>query len=135
MQRFSGVAERNNMIKISSILIGVNNLEKAKPFYEKVFGFVFDEFRPPFASATLDDVEFNIEENAPVRDKDWSTRNIGTRKNVSFETDDLNNFLKVVTDNGGKVIKVPTDTPWNWRESIIADPDGNEFLIEQNCEK
>ncbi len=27
----------------------------------------FDEFRPPFASTRLEDVEFNIEENADYR--------------------------------------------------------------------
>ena len=113
----------------------MNDLQKAKPFYEKVFGFVFDEFRPPFASATFDGIEFNIEENAPVRDADWAKKNVGTRKNISFETDDLDAFLKMVIDNQGKVLKPITDTPWKWREAIIADPDGNEFLIEQNCEK
>ncbi len=122
------------MLKISSILIGVNSLERAKPFYEKVFGFVFDEFRPPFASVVFDGIEFNIEENAPVRDKDWVEKNIGTRKNISFETDDLDNFLKLVVNSGGKIVKNPTDTPWKWREAVFADPDNNEFLIEQNCE-
>ena len=52
------------MLKISTILIGVSDLNNARPFYEKAFGFVFDEFRPPFASATFDEIEFNIEENA-----------------------------------------------------------------------
>lgn len=123
------------MIKISSVLIGVSNLEKAKPFYETVFGFVFDEFRPPFASATFDHIEFNIEENTPARDKDWAERNIGTRKNISFETDDLEGFLGLVVTNGGGIIKQPRDTPWGWREAVIADMDGNEFLVEQNSQK
>ena len=39
------------MIKVSSILIGVADLNKSKPFYEEILGMTFDEFRPPFASA------------------------------------------------------------------------------------
>ena len=122
------------MLKISSILIGVTSLEKARPFYEKVFGFSFDEFRPPYSSVTFDGMEFNIEENAPVRDAGWAGKNIGGRKSVSFETDNVETFIAVAVENGAKIIKAPVDTPWQWREAIIADPDGNEFLIEQNCE-
>lgn len=123
------------MLKISSILIGVSNLEKAKPFYEKVFGFVFDEFRPPFASVEFDGIEFNIEENASTRDENWAKKNIGGRKNISFETENLEEFLKVALENGATIVKPSTNTPWKWRELIIADPDGNEFLVEQNLEK
>ena len=62
------------MIKVSSILIGVADLNKSKSFYEEILGMTFDEFRPPFASAKLNDVEFNIEENADYRSKDWASR-------------------------------------------------------------
>ncbi len=123
------------MLKISSILIGVSDLNKAKEFYEKAFGFSFEEFRPPFSSAMFDGIEFNIEEDAPTRDAGWAGKNIGGRKNVSFETDDLDAFLKSAAKNGASIVKPATDTPWQWREAIIADPDGNEFLVEQDCEK
>jgi hypothetical protein len=52
-------------------------LNKARPFYETVFGMKFDEFRPPFASATLGSIEFNIEENATYRSPDWPKLYIG----------------------------------------------------------
>jgi predicted enzyme related to lactoylglutathione lyase len=119
------------MIKFSAVLIGVNNLNKAKSFYEKVFEMVFDEFRPPFASAILNGVEFNIEEDAEYRSKDWARINIGGRKHISFEVDDLNIFLKHATNYGATIVQNPQKTPWNWLEAIVADPDGNEFIIEQ----
>ncbi|MEK7102966.1 MAG: VOC family protein [Patescibacteria group bacterium] len=119
------------MIKVSSILIGVSDLKKVKPFYQKLFGIIFDEFRPPFASFMFDGLEFNIEEDAPYRDRKWAKRNIGTRKNISFEVDSLDQFLKKAQKIGGKVIKSVEVKPWGWSEAVIADPDGNEFIIEQ----
>lgn len=119
------------MLKVSSILIGVYDLNKARPFYENVFGMKFEEFRPPFASATLGDVEFNIEENAPYRSPDWSELYIGGRKQVSFQVDDLDSFLKQAKLSDVKIIKGVETKPWGWKEVIIADPDGNEFIIEQ----
>ena len=119
------------MLTVSSILIGVNDLNKAKPFYEKVFGFIFSEFRPPFASANLGDIEFNIEENADYRSADWADNYIGGRKHVSFQTDDLEKFLIQAESFGAKIVEPLQERPWGWKEAIIADPDGNEFIIEQ----
>lgn len=119
------------MLKVSSILIGVNDLNKVKSFYEQVFGFQFNEFRPPFASAHLDGVEFNIEENADYRAANWAGDYIGGRKHVSFQTDGLEKFLAQAESLGAKIIELPQDKPWGWKEAIIADPDGNEFIIEQ----
>lgn len=119
------------MLKVSSILIGVSDLNKARPFYENVFGMKFEEFRPPFASAILDGVEFNIEENAPYRSLDWSKLYIGGRKQVSFQSDDLDLFLKQAVLYGAKIIKEIETKPWGWKEAIISDFDCNEFIIEQ----
>lgn len=119
------------MLKISSILIGVTNLEQARPFYEKVFGMEFQEFRPPFASAYLDGLEFNIEEDADYRSSDWAKTYIGGRKHISFQTDNLEAFLEITERNGAKIIQSIETKPWGWKEAIIADPDGDEFIIEQ----
>jgi predicted enzyme related to lactoylglutathione lyase len=119
------------MLKVSSFLIGVRDLNKAKDFYEQVLGFKFDEFRPPFASATLDGIEFNIEEDADYRSPDWSKNYIGGRKPIAFQTDNLEDFLKAAELGGAKIISGIEVKPWDWQEAIIADPDGNEFIIEQ----
>ena len=119
------------MLKISNILIGVSDLNNARPFYEKAFGFVFDEFRPPFASATFDEIEFNIEENADYRSPDWAAKNIGGRKNISFFTEDLEKFLTEAQSHGATLVEPISEKPWGYKEAVIADLDGNEFLIEQ----
>lgn len=119
------------MIKVSSILIGVTDLNKARPFYENVFRMKFEEFRPPFASAILGDIEFNIEENASYRSPEWSRLYIGGRKHVSFEVDNLSDFIESAKSHGARVVKEIEEKPWGWKEVVIADLDGNEFIIEQ----
>ena len=119
------------MIKVSSILIGVTDLCRSKSFYEQVFDMRFDEFRPPFASAFLGDVEFNIEENAPYRSERWAKNYIGGRKQVSFQVDNLKDFLKKASEFGASVVQSIEEKDWGWSEAVIADFDGNEFIIEQ----
>ncbi len=119
------------MIKVLSILIGVVNLNKSKPFYEEILGMTFDEFRPPFASAKLHGIEFNIEENVDYRSKDWAGKYIGGRKQVSFEVDSLEQFIERANSYGVKIVQSIEIKPWDWKEAIIADIDGNEFIIEQ----
>ena len=118
-------------LHLSSLLIGVRSLQKAKLFYENVFGITFDEFRPPFARFTLDGVEFTVEEDSPQREEGWVEHAIGGRKSMNFQTDDLEVFLHAAKLQGAKIIASPRNTPWGWIEAVIADPDGNEFLVEQ----
>ncbi len=119
------------MIQVSSILIGVSNLTLSRPFYENLLEMRFNEFRPPFASALLGDVEFNIEEDADYRKKDWAKMYVGGRKNVSFQVEDLDDFLKKTLAFGARIVQSAEEKPWGWNEAIIADRDGNEFIIEQ----
>lgn len=119
------------MLKVSSVLIGVASLERAKLFYQKVFGVTFDEFRPPFASFMLCNLEFNLEEDTATRTADWSKLYIGGRKNISFETDDLSSFLVLASNNGATIVQQPKIRPWGLREAIFSDLDGNEFVVEQ----
>ncbi len=119
------------MIQVSSILVGVSNLAQSRPFYEDLLEMTFNEFRPPFASALLGDVEFNIEEDADYRKKDWAKIYVGGRKNVSFQVEDLNDFLKKTLAFGAKIVQGAEEKPWGWKEAIIADWDGNEFIVEQ----
>jgi predicted enzyme related to lactoylglutathione lyase len=119
------------MIKVSSIVIGVSDLRKAKIFYENVFGFTFQEFRPPFSSAMFDGIEFNIEENSKDRSGDWRSKYLGGRKSVGFKTDNLKAFLESAQAHGAHILQPPKEMPWGWREAVIADQDSNEFLIEE----
>lgn len=119
------------MVKISAIVIGVKSLEHSRIFYEQVLGITFTAFRPPFASFLIDNVEFNLEENSPERDQSWSLNYIGGRKGIGFAVSDLNSFLSNATKHQAKIIKQAQVMSWGWMEAVIADTDGNEFLVEQ----
>lgn len=118
-------------IKLGVLLIGVIDLNKSRPFYEKVFGIETVEFRPPFMQGKLGDIEFNIEENAEYRHSNWAKKNIGGRKSFTFQVEDIAAFLKIVTEAGGTVIEEPVKQSWGWYDALISDLDGNEFVIEQ----
>lgn len=118
-------------VKIGVLLIGVTSLVKARPFYEKVFGVKVLDFRPPFMLGKIGDIELNIEEDAEYRFKDWARHNIGNRKSFTFEVEDVFDFLDTAKESGAVVIEEPIKQSWGWYESVIADPDGNQFVIEQ----
>lgn len=119
------------MVKISSLVIGVKSLEHSRSFYENILGVTFTEFRPPFASFEIDNVEFNIEENSPERDSSWTKNYIGGRKGIGFVVENLKGFLLNAEKYHAQIIKLPAVMPWGWIEAVIADLDGNEFLVEQ----
>ncbi len=113
------------------VLIGVKDLNKSKVFFENVFGLVFLEFRPPYAHAKLGALDFNIEEDTNYREVGWVVKNIGTRKNLSFKILDIENFKKIVLNNGGKIYADIALKNWGYKELIIQDLDDNEFIIEE----
>lgn len=119
------------MVNLSSIVIGVTDLHRAKDFYAKLFNTEFEEFRPPFASFILGGIEFNLEQDSSDRDATWSEMYIGGRKSFSISTDNINVFLELAVSLGAKTIVPVHDTTWGWREAVIADLDNNEFVVEQ----
>lgn len=119
-------------VSFNAVLIGVKDILKSKVFYENVLGVTFDEVRPPFSCFSMKGIEFMIEENTPERGEGWAKSYVGTPKGFCFETDDIEGFLKVVTENGGSICEPITETNWNSRETKFTDIDGNIFIIEQN---
>jgi predicted enzyme related to lactoylglutathione lyase len=119
--------------RLGVLLIGVRDLAKARPFYEQVFGLEVDEVRPHFMSAHLGEIEFNIEENSPDRRGDWVRHNLGTRKAFCFKVEDIHSFVEGAKAAGASVVEEPLLRPWHWYEAVIADPDGNEFVLESEA--
>lgn len=118
-------------ISFESVLIGVSSIEKAKPFYESVFGVTFEEVRPPFSCFTMNGIEFDVEENSSDRSSDWGKNYLGTLKPISFKVDSVDDFLKLVITHGGTIAQEPSVKPWGWKEAKFTDLDGNIFLVEE----
>ncbi len=121
----------NMKVILGAVLIGVKDIMKSKVFYENVFGITFDEVRPPFSAFTLNGIEFQIEENTPERGVDWDKKYLGTPKGFCFETDNIEEFLSLVEQNGGNISQPLQELPWGYREAHFTDIDGNDFIIEQ----
>lgn len=120
-------------VKLGVLLIGVSDLNKARPFYETVFGMKIKDFRPPFMQGELGDIEFNVEENAEYRSYDWGMKNIGNRKSFTFQVEDIFGFLQEAEKAGAKIVEKPIKQEWGWYDAVISDMDGNEFVIEQEA--
>jgi predicted enzyme related to lactoylglutathione lyase len=120
--------------KVGVLLIGVSHLNKSKNFYEQVFGIETIELRPPFMQGKLGNIEFNIEENDEHRHANWAEKNIGGRKSFTFQVEDIYTFLENVKEAGGTVLEEPIKREWGWYDAVIADLDGNEFVIEQEID-
>lgn len=118
-------------VSFGAVVIGVRNILKSQVFYENVFGIQFDEVRPPFSSFTMNGIEFQIEEMSADRNSDWEEKYLGGPKGFCFETDNIEQFLKLVVDNGGAVTESMKKLPWGYTEAHFADLDGNDFIIEQ----
>ncbi len=118
-------------VSFESVLIGVQDILKSKPFYENVFGVTFDEVRPPFSDFYLNGIEFMVEENAPEREGGWAERYIGRNMGVCLQTENIEMFLQEVAAHGGAIVKEPVQKPWGTLEAKFADLDGNIFIIEQ----
>ena len=118
-------------INFTSVLIGVRDILKSKPFYENVFGVTFDEVRPPFSNFYLNDIEFMVEEDAEGREEGWAGRYIGRNMGICIQTENIEEFLQKITEQGGSVVKDPIKKPWGTLEAKFADIDGNVFIVEQ----
>jgi predicted enzyme related to lactoylglutathione lyase len=118
--------------KLNTIIIGVNDIDKALNFYLNVFQIEVVERKNNYLSAYLDDLHIEIEEDSENRFPNWKKHNIGTYKNTEFIVEDINEFIKKVKENGGKVISQPTERPWKAITAEISDLDNNLFLITQN---
>lgn len=50
---------------------------------------------------------------------------------VYFECADLDGCVAELEGRGVRMVRPPTDQPWQWREAYLADPDGNTVCLYQ----
>ncbi len=122
----------HNFPKLSAIIIGTNNLEKAKIFYKSVFCISIEHEDSTYVlSKSPDGQTIEIEMLNEHRFPNWKKHNVGTYKNTEFIVTDIYEFFKTVQANGGSIVSEPKLRPWGSYAGEIKDPDGNIFLITQ----
>lgn len=121
-------------VELGANLIGVKDMTKAKAWYSNVFGMKVVDFRPPeFLEMKLGSNTFYIETANPKRAKGFEEEfNIGGRSSAIFAVDDIHKFMKHAKKHKAKIIISPIQQFWGGWNAVIADPDGNEFIIDQD---
>lgn len=115
--------------KPGAIIIGTQNMAKAKTFYQKVFGITVDFEDETYISAKCTNgYPLEIEALNEHRFPNWEKNNIGTYKNIEFEVKNIEEFFAKVTQNGGDIVSEEKSRPWG-KAGEIKDIDGNTFLI------
>lgn len=119
-------------VKLGANLIGVKDVTKAKEWYSKIFGMKVVEYRPPeFLEMKLGKNIFYIETANPKRAKGFEEEfNVGGRSSAIFEVGDIHKFISRCRKNRVKIVVMPVKQFWGDWNAVIADPDGNEFIID-----
>lgn len=64
----------------------------------------------------------------------WDKVKIGGRVPIFFETDNIEEIWKKLKKKGVKVVEELYKRPWGEMKAVFADPDGNEFNLEEVIE-
>lgn len=92
---------------------------------------VVTERLPEFLEMKLGENTFYIETDNPKRAQGLNEVHIGGRLLMVFQVDDIQEFVKHATANGATIAVKPVQQYWGDWSAVIADPDGNELIIDQ----
>ncbi len=118
---------------LAANIIGVNNVEKASEWYADIFGMELVELKPPyFCDMKLGEHHFLIEKHSPERPAGFQDIPTGVRVSAIIGVDDITAFIDEVKGKGVKVVQEPVEQEWGGWNAVIQDPDGNDFIIDQD---
>ena len=118
---------------LSANIIGVSNVEKASKWYADIFGMELVELKPPsFCEMKLGNNYFLIEKHSPERPVGFQEIPTGVRVSAIIGVDDIKAFIDEIKSKGIKVVHEPMHQSWGGWNAVIQDPDGNEFIIDQD---
>lgn len=118
---------------LAANIIGVSDVEKASKWYEKIFDMTLVELKLPyFCEMKMGESIFLIEKHSPERPAGFQDIPTGVRVSAIIGVDDIKEFHQDCLKNDVKVVNEPVLQSWGGWNMIIADPDGNEFIIDQD---
>lgn len=120
-------------IKLGANLIFVSDLERAKSWYENIFGMETVQYKPPeFLQMKLGANTFYIETKSDKRAEGFQDVQIGGRSSMVFAIDNIQEVIRELKQKNVKVIVEPVQQFWGDWNAVIADPDGNEFILDDD---
>ena len=121
------------MFSLGANLIWVTDLERAKRWYEDVFGMVAGEYRPPeFLEMKLGDATFYIETVNDKRAPGLQHVSVGGRHSAVFVVENIKKTIEGLRAKGVRIVVEPVQQYWGDWNAVIADPDGNEFILDSS---
>ena len=120
-------------VKLGANLIFVSDLERAKHWYENNFGMETIQYRPPeFLKMKLGGNIFYIETKSDKRAEGFKEVYIGGRSSMVFEVANIQEVIRELKEKGVKIVVEPVQQFWGGWNAVIADPDGNEFILDDD---
>ena len=120
-------------ISMRANIFFVTDLERAKKWYADVFGMEVVEYRPPeFLEMKLGEAIFYIETYNEKRAEGFKDTHIGGRMSAIFAVRHLKGVIETRRGMGVHIVVEPVQQFWGGWNAIIADPDGNEFVLDDD---
>lgn len=118
---------------LSANIFYVTDLPRAKAWYGSVLGMEVIEYRPPeFLEMKLGNAVFYIETENEKREDGFKEAHIGGRMSAIFTVKDLPRVIENLRSQGVRVVVEPVQQFWGGWNAVIADPDGNEFVLDDD---
>jgi len=123
-------------MKISRIVIKVNDYRKSFEFYKDILGLKLtsswqrkDSWGAIFSAGSADIEIIWFPEGEGFLDCCYFPER--NKVDVNFETHDIDIHFKRLQDLGVEIIREPFDAPWGFRIFTIKDPDGIAISFTQ----
>lgn len=110
-------------MNLNQVTVSVTNVERSIIFYEKLGLRLIVKALPDYARFEFPEGSSTLS----LHQADGPTGASGPW--LYFETQDLDETVKKLTDQGIFFEELPNDTPWLWREARLKDPDNNQLII------
>jgi uncharacterized protein len=119
-------------VQVSAIMLGVEDVERAKKFYVEGLGCEIDQDHPGFARLRLGEGSSMLalyEREAAAQEAGVSSEGSGFR-GVSFHyitdsRDEVDQAMQAATAAGGTAVKAAAEAEWGGYFGYFSDPDGH----------
>ncbi len=119
-------------LRISAHLIFVSDVEMSKNFYRDVLGLKLVEENQHFTEYELPGGILYVEEKNPDRAKGFESVHIGGPTGIVLAVDDIREAVNHLKKNSVRIVVEPIEQVWGGWNAIFADPDGNEFILDDD---
>jgi len=120
---------------VGAITLFTEDLERAKLFYEEVFGVPLVFADEVSAVYKLENTVINLLEIPAARELidpgSVANREAGARFQLTIEVDDVDAVCAVLGRRGVQLLNGPMDRPWGIRTASFTDPGGHIWEVAQ----